>query len=71
VHLGPAQADQTAQIQILRDVIVKGTDGIAISAVNGDALIRPIEEARAKGIPVVTFELRLSQLKTSGLYRNE
>jgi ribose transport system substrate-binding protein len=56
VHLGPAEADQTGQIQILRDVIVKGTDGIAISAVNGDALVRPIEEARAKGIPVVTFD---------------
>jgi ribose transport system substrate-binding protein len=57
VHLGPAEgADQTAQIQILRDVIVKGTDGIAISAVNGDALVGPINEARAKGIPVVAFD---------------
>jgi len=56
VHLGPAEADQTAQIQILRDVIVKGTDGIAISAVNAESLVRPIEEARAKGIPVVTFD---------------
>jgi ribose transport system substrate-binding protein len=56
--MGPAggAADQTAQIQILRDVIVKGTDGIAISAVNADALVRPIDEARAKGIPVVTFD---------------
>ena len=57
VHMGPAGgADQTAQIQILRDVIVKGTDGIAISAVNADALVRPIDEARVKGIPVVTFD---------------
>ena len=56
VHMGPGSADQTAQIQILRDVIVKGTDGIAISAVNADSLVRPIEEARAKGIPVVTFD---------------
>src|SRR5271165_5752439 len=57
VHLGPAAgADQTAQIQIRRDVIVKGTDGIAISAVNGDALVRPIDEARAKEIPIVTFD---------------
>ena len=56
VQMGPAEANQASQIQILRDVIVKGTDGIAISAVNADALIRPIEEARAKGIPVVTFD---------------
>ena len=53
---GPAQADAAEQILVIRDLIAKGVDGLAIAPNNGVTVAPVIVEARAKGIPVITFD---------------
>src|SRR5260221_4970590 len=54
--LGPNAAEEAEQIRMMRDLITKGTDGIAVSCLNGEAMTGPINDAHAKGIPVVTLD---------------
>jgi ribose transport system substrate-binding protein len=53
---GPAQLDDAAQIQIIRDLITKGVAGIAVAPNNPDSIAGVIAAAQAKNIPVVTFD---------------
>jgi ribose transport system substrate-binding protein len=52
----PFENDQVKQKEILETFIAQGVDGIAISCLNGDYLTPTINEAVAKGIPVVTWD---------------
>jgi len=54
--LGPNAAEEAEQIRMMRDLITKGADGIAVSCLNGEAMTGPINDAHAKGIPVVTLD---------------
>lgn len=54
---GPAlETDIATQIAIIEDYINKGIDGIVMAACDTKALIPVIDKAKAKGIPVVTFD---------------
>ncbi|CAN5430865.1 rhamnose ABC transporter substrate-binding protein [soil metagenome] len=54
--IGPATADSTSQLPIIKDQIQRGVDIIAISVNSEDALDTTLEQARAKGIIVVTVD---------------
>jgi ABC-type sugar transport system substrate-binding protein len=52
--VGPATADTTSQIPIIKEQIQRGVDVIAISANSPDALNQVMDQAKARGIAVVT-----------------
>ncbi len=53
---GPTQADEAAQAQVIRDLVTKGVAGIAVAPNNPESIASAIAAARAKGIPVITFD---------------
>ena len=53
---GPAQLDDAAQAQIVRDLITKKVAGISIAPNNADSISNVIAAALAKDIPVITFD---------------
>jgi basic membrane lipoprotein Med (substrate-binding protein (PBP1-ABC) superfamily) len=50
IYTASATSDQAGQVQVFRDVITRGVNGIAIAPVNGEVLIGVIGEARKRGI---------------------
>lgn len=44
------------QVQIVADLIAKGVDGIAVAPSNAAAMASVLPEAKAKGIPVLTWD---------------
>ena len=62
---GPAQLDDAAQAQIVRDLITKKVAGISVAPNNPDSIANVIAAAQAKGIPVVTFESDAPKSKRS------
>ena len=52
----PATAEATSQIPIIKDQIQRGVDVIAISANSPDALNPVLDQARSRGIVVVTVD---------------
>src|SRR5476649_1819756 len=52
--IGPATADPTSQVSYIKDQVQRGVDVIAIAANSPDALNPALDEARAKGITVIT-----------------
>ncbi len=44
------------QVQIVADLIAKGVDGIAVSPANAAAMASVLGDAKAKGIPVLTWD---------------
>ena len=62
---GPTQVDEAAQVQILRDLITKGVDGIAVAPNNPSSVARVIVAAQKKGIPVITFDSDAPKSKRS------
>lgn len=55
----PAKADASQQIPIIKDQIQRGVDVIAISADSPDGLNQVLDEARSKGITVITVDADL------------
>jgi ribose transport system substrate-binding protein len=55
-YTGPTVTEIQPQIQVLEALIQRHVDGLAISAVDGKAVIPVIKRAMAAGIPVVTFD---------------
>ena len=53
IYTASATSDQAGQVQVFRDVMTRGVNGIAIAPVNGGVLVGVIGEARKKGISVV------------------
>jgi len=60
VTTGPATGDATSQISYIKDQIQRGVDVIALSANSPDALIPVLDEARKKGITVITVDADLA-----------
>lgn len=56
----PAEADIDQQVSILEDVIASGPDAIVIASTSSDATVPAIEEAFAKGIPVITIDNKVT-----------
>lgn len=55
----PATAEAASQLTIINDQIQRGVDVIAISANSPDALNRALDEAKSRGITVVTVDADL------------
>lgn len=55
-YTGPTVTEIQPQIQVLEALIQRHVDGMAISAVDGKAVVPVIKRAMAAGIPVVTFD---------------
>lgn len=55
--MGPeAESDVDGQVKIVKDCIAKKVDGIVLGACDKNALVAPVEEAKAAGIPVVLVD---------------
>ncbi len=52
----PAKGDLALQVKVIEDLIVRGVDGIAISALEDEGLIGVVDEAVKAGIKVITFD---------------
>lgn len=55
-YTGPTVTEIQPQIQVLESLIQRHVDGMAISAVDGQAVVPVIKRAMAAGIAVVTFD---------------
>lgn len=63
IWIGPQKEDdRTMQIQLVQNAVAKGVDGIVIAPLDAKALVKPVENAIDKGIPVVVID---SGLETS------
>lgn len=61
---GPVEEnDRSAQIQIVQQFVAKGVSGIVLAPLDDTALLRPVQAAMQKKIPVVIFD---SALKGEG-----
>jgi ribose transport system substrate-binding protein len=56
IFLGPQEYNEAAEVQMAQDMIQRGVDGLAVSAGNPKAMAIALKAAKAKGIPVVTFD---------------
>lgn len=57
---GPQKEDdRLQQIQLVQNAIAAGVDGIVLAPLDSRALVKPVEEAVAKGIPVVVIDSAL------------
>ena len=57
--VAPAKADATSQLPIVKDQIQRGVDVIAISPNSEDALDAVLQQARGRGIAVITVDADL------------
>ena len=55
--------DREQQVEVVEGFISQGVNGIVLAPLDSRALVRPVEEAKAAGIPTVIFD---SALATSG-----
>ena len=61
---GPQREDERSQqIQLVQSAIATGVDGIALAPLDSKALVKPVEDAIAKGVPVVVFDSGLESSK--------
>lgn len=56
----PSEIDIDKQVSILENVIATMPDAIVISSTSSDATVPAVEDAMAKGIPVITIDNRLN-----------
>lgn len=49
------ETDYAGQVRIVEDMITEGVDGIAICAINADAISAAVRKANEAGIPVIVF----------------
>ena len=59
IYTGPAENIASEQVQIVRDLIAKGIDGIAVSVADAVEMVDAFKAARDAGIPVVTWDADL------------
>lgn len=61
---GPQKEDdRTQQIQLVQNAVAAGVDGLVLAPLDARALVKPVEEAVAKGIPVVIIDSGLESKK--------
>jgi ribose transport system substrate-binding protein len=56
IFMGPQEYNEAQEVQMAQDMIQRGVDGLAVSAGNPKAMAIALKAAKAKGIPVVTFD---------------
>jgi ribose transport system substrate-binding protein len=68
IWTGPdAETNHSQQADMVDDMANKGVSGIVLAPTNVDALVRPVESAVAKGIPVVLIDSTLNSDKPSSV----
>jgi ribose transport system substrate-binding protein len=61
---GPQKEDERSQqIQLVQSAIASGVDGIVLAPLDSRALVKPVEEAVDRGIPVVIIDSSLDSSK--------
>jgi len=60
-YTGPTQTKVKDQIDVLESLIAKGVDGIALSAVDADAVVPVVNRAVEQGIPVITWDSDIAE----------
>ncbi len=64
VWTGPdAETNHTQQADMVDNMVNKGVKGIVIAPTNVDALVRPVETAVARGVPVILIDSTLNSDK--------
>lgn len=56
LFVGPADATEQEQVQVVQDLITKHVDGIGVSAANAPAIAKVLARAKDAKIPVVTWD---------------
>jgi ribose transport system substrate-binding protein len=59
----PKEDERSVQIQMVQSAIATGVDGIVLAPLDSKALVKPVEEAIARGIPVVIIDSELESSK--------
>jgi ribose transport system substrate-binding protein len=60
MFIGPGEhGGGDEQVQIVRDLVAKGVDGLAVSPDNASAMASALQDAKGAGIPVVTWDADL------------
>ncbi len=68
IWTGPdAETNHSQQANMVDDMANKGVNGIVLAPTNVDALVRPVESAVAKGIPVVLIDSTLNSDKPASV----
>ncbi len=55
-YIGPGEATEAEQIQIVQDLITRGVDALAIAPSNAPAMASVLGRAAQAGIPVITWD---------------
>ncbi|KLU20386.1 ABC transporter substrate-binding protein [Caballeronia mineralivorans PML1(12)] len=56
LYIGPSEANEQEQIQIIQDLITRHVKGIAVSPANAPAIARALKSAQDAGIPTITWD---------------
>src|ERR1700759_3275794 len=56
LFIGPADATEQEQVELIQDLITKHVDGIGVSAANAPAIAKVLARAKEANIPVVTWD---------------
>jgi ribose transport system substrate-binding protein len=54
--IGPADATEQEQVEMVQDLITRKVDGIGVSAANAPAIATVLTRAKQAGIPVITWD---------------
>lgn len=61
IWTGPdAETNHTQQANMVDNMVNRGVDGIVLAPTNVDALVRPVESAHARGVPVILIDSTLN-----------
>lgn len=64
---GPTKEDDRAdQIKLVQSSVASNVDGMILAPLDARALVEPVEQAVAKGIPVIIFDSALESKKIAG-----
>lgn len=53
------EGDRQAQIHLLQNLVISGVRGIVLAPIDEQALVRPVAEAKANGVPTVVIDSAL------------
>jgi rhamnose transport system substrate-binding protein len=53
---GPTEADPQQQVQVINSAVAQGPDALIVSANDPDAILPALQNAKEKGVEVVTFD---------------
>ncbi len=66
----PSEADIQAQVQMLQNALAKGPSGIALAALDTEAVTDQLQEAIRRDIPVVGFDSGVPNAPEGAIYAN-